>query len=254
MPIIGANHTFNTGTSELRIVSLVPSITELLCHLGLRKNIIACTKFCEHPIDLKSVVQQIGGTKNPRTEEIIALNPDVVFTNKEENRKDDVLHLSQYINVHVSDINTISDFKAFVTDLGKLFAIEEKTSAFNFKLSQLFTNLSTGFQQKAVYLIWKSPYMAAGKNTYIDSVLTHCGYINAVDHSRYPEITIEEIQQLKPDCVFLSSEPYPFKKKDLLELQKSTGLEIKIVDGELFSWYSNRIFHIESHLKALRNH
>lgn len=253
MPIIGAQHTFNTSISELKIVSLVPSITELLCHLGLQKNIVACTKFCIHPSHLKKSTQQIGGTKNPRVQDIIDLQPDIVMANKEENRKEDVEAISKHVNVHVSDINSLSDFKNFVNELGELMSLSAKVLAFNTRLDRLNSNLSPGNKKSVVYLIWKAPYMAAGKGTYIDSVLNHCGFTNLITENRYPETDLEAIQQLKPDCIFLSSEPYPFKQQDIAEMLAATGIDVKLVDGELFSWYSNRIFHLESHLKALRN-
>jgi ABC-type Fe3+-hydroxamate transport system substrate-binding protein len=254
MPIIGPQHTFNTDINEIKIVSLVPSITELLCHLGLENNIIACTKFCEHPLGIKSRAKIIGGTKNPRVKEITELKPDLIFANKEENTKEDVMALGSSCNVHLSDINTVDDFCAFVTEVGKLLRMENKASEFNLRLANVFANLRSQETKKVVYLIWKGPFMAAGKGTYINSVLEKCGFINLITESRYPEITWSEIQKLNPDSIFLSSEPYPFKMQDIREMAQTSDTDIKLVDGELFSWYSNRIFHLESHLNALRNH
>jgi ABC-type Fe3+-hydroxamate transport system substrate-binding protein len=251
MPIIGAQTIIDTDISEIKIVSLVPSITELLCHLGLEKNINGCTKFCEHPIGLKSTAKIIGGTKNPRIDDILALGPNIVFANKEENRKEDVLALSATLNVHVSDINSVSDFSEFVTELGQMLSFLQRTSVFIQQLQQLLSNLKASPSKRVIYLIWKKPFMAAGKGTYIDSVLTECGYTNLVNTVRYPELSLSEITALNPDCIFLSSEPYPFGKQDIQEMKSDTTSDVKLVDGELFSWYSNRIFHIESHLKAL---
>tara|TARA_R110001592_G_scaffold363109_3_gene680510 strand:+ start:9942 stop:10706 length:765 start_codon:yes stop_codon:yes gene_type:complete len=254
MPIIGANHIVNTDISEIKIVSLVPSITELLCHLGFSKNIVACTKFCEHPESLKSNIKQIGGTKNPRTDDILALEPDIVFANKEENRKEDVLALSTALDVHVSDINSVSDFSDFVTEIGQILAIDNTASAFNAQLDTLLQSIKNLPTKNVIYLIWKKPYMAAGKGTYIDSVLEACGLNNLITQERYPELSIEEIKERHPECILLSSEPYPFNKQDIQEMKNETVTDVKLVDGELFSWYSNRIFHIESHLKALHNY
>lgn len=252
MPFKGANHIVMKDTSELRLVSLVPSITELLCHLGFENNIVGCTKFCIHPASLKTTSRNVGGTKNPRIDDILDLKPDLVFTNKEENRKEDVELLAKNLDVHVSNINNVQDFQSFVSEIGVLLVIQSECNAFNARLQEMLSSLKDNLTGSVMYFIWKKPYMSVGVDTYIHSVLEHCGFTNVIQKTRYPEIDLNEINRLNPDYIFLSSEPYPFGKVDIQEMKAHTKAVVKLVDGELFSWYSNRIFHIQSHLSALQ--
>lgn len=254
MPFVGSDFQLSASPNEWRIVSLVPSITELLCHLGLQKNIVGCTKFCVHPIGFKQTVKIIGGTKNVRVADVVNLNPTLVIANKEENQKDDIVTLAEQVPVHLSDINTIADFKEFLTTLGSMFNIQNACESMRTKLDSLL-ELAPNFNgKKVLYFIWKDPYMAAGTHTYINDVLKSAGLVNCLDDERYPEINLNEINHYKPDVIFLSSEPYPFKEKDVEELKQRFLCDVYLVDGELFSWYSNRILHLPAHLNAIAHY
>lgn len=254
MPFVGPDFKLTSPIQNVRIVSLVPSITELLCHLGLNKNIVGCTKFCVHPVGFKQTVKIIGGTKNVRIADVVELKPTLVIANKEENQKDDIESLAEQVPVHLSDINTITDFKDFLAALGSMFNNKEACESLSNKLDDVLAIAPHFKGKKVLYFIWKNPYMAAGKATYIDDVLQNIGLHNCLDIERYPEITLDAIDGYKPDVIFLSSEPYPFKDKDVQELKQRFSCDVYLVDGELFSWYSNRILHLPAHLNAIANY
>lgn len=236
-----------------RIVSVVPSQTELLCDLGLKDAIVGITKFCVHPINLKSQKQVVGGTKNLNTETIAKLCPDLILANKEENTQKDIAVLKKRIPVYVSNVENLDDVYGFVRDLGLLteknteasMLIERLEFAYA-ELHKIAMNLSP---KKAIYLIWKDPYMAAGADTFISKMMEYCGITNALadeneEQFRYPKLEIEEIKNLNPDIVLFSSEPFPFKPEHIRSLENETGLRGLYVDGEIFSWYGSRILHL----------
>ena len=224
-----------------RIVSLVPSQTELLFDLGLAARVVGITKFCIHPDDWFHSKTRIGGTKQLDFEAILALNPDLIIANKEENNKEDIEWLEKNFPVWVSDVNDLD------SALEMIRFIAELTRTDSSKLTQ---EIQSGFsqlmpiqpQKKVLYLIWKNPYMAVGNDTFINELMQRCGFENVLSQSRYPELTDDEIVQLNPGLILLSSEPYPFKEKHIKELQNLLpNATIKLVDGEMFSWYGSRL-------------
>lgn len=227
-----------------RIICLVPSLTELLFDLGLDNRVVGITKFCIHPAEWFKSKTRIGGTKTVSFEKIKELDPDLIIANKEENTKEEIERLMEIYPVWVSDINTYSDallaVKKIATICNKeiegnnlIKQIEIKKKAFSSELVET---------KSVLYLIWKDPYMTVGKKTYINDIITILGYKNCYKEKRYKEISIEEIKQLNPQLIFLSSEPYPFKMKHLEEFnQLLPNTVCKIVDGELFSWYGSRL-------------
>ena len=230
-----------------RIVSLVPSQTELLVDLGLGDKIVGVTKFCIHPKGLKEEKTIIGGTKNFNFEKIKALNPDLIIGNKEENYKEGIEKLEQDYPVWMSDIFNVWDALDMILAIGKITDSEKKANLIwkeinNKRNLLLEQNRKT---QKALYLIWKNPYMSAGSNNYINEMMSLNGYeniCNTKEYSRYPELTEEKIKELNPETILLSSEPFPFKEKHREELNKLVpNACIKLVDGELYSWYGSRI-------------
>ncbi len=229
-----------------RIVSLVPSQTELLYDLGLEKEVVGISRFCVHPWPAVKNKTKIGGTKDIERNVIDALVPDLIIANKEENRKEDIDELAKSYPVWISDVNSLNDALEMIARLGLILEVEEASETLIRQIQleyQKLRKLRTNFKRKTAYFIWKKPYMLAGSNTFIDSQLSLIGLQNIVgDQNRYPELSIEEVKTLNPELILLSSEPYPFKERDREELQASfPHAEVKLVDGELFSWYGSRL-------------
>lgn len=239
-----------------RIVSLVPSQTELLADLGLENEVVGITKFCIHPDDWFKTKVRVGGTKNVNREKVLELNPDLIIANKEENTKEDVDWLSTKFPVWISDIKTLDDALDMIENIGSLTnkSTEAKTLSTQIKQSFEKVNSESKSKKKVVYLIWKNPLMAAGRDTFINEMLSMAGFENSIvkTNSRYPELTDEDLRKLNPDVVFLSSEPFPFKGKHTEELrQKFPLLKFVEVDGELFSWYGSRLLKSAEYFRTL---
>ena len=249
---------FQLHATPKRIVSLVPSQTELLCDLGLEDSIAGVTKFCVHPKHLRKAKTEIGGTKKLHFDRIDALKPDLIIANKEENNREDIDRLSEKYPVYVSDIENLDHAQAFANDMGTLTGNEEKAGILNTRITAAVDSLKQVVENRksinALYLIWKDPYMAAGTESFITEMLQICGIENSLAKwgkagLRYPEITIEEIKLLNPDIILLSSEPYPFKAIHGSEIKDQTQIKTMLVDGEAFSWYGSRILHCLPYLK-----
>ncbi|WP_431608713.1 ABC transporter substrate-binding protein [Chryseobacterium sp. 'Rf worker isolate 10'] len=236
----------------MKIVSLVPSITEALFDLGLTENeVVGRTKFCIHPQDKIKNVAVIGGTKNINIEKIKALQPDLILANKEENVKEQVEALMDDYKVMVTNIDTIEDNYYLLKNLGKLFGKEDRAQLFNLKIYDILNQAKLDAPVKAAYLIWKNPYMTIGSDTFIHRILSEIGFENIFkDKTRYPQITTEDLANA--DVIMLSSEPFPFKEKHIQELQVFyPDKKIMIVDGEAFSWYGTHIAKCEHYFKEL---
>jgi len=235
-----------------KIVSLVPSITELLYDLGAGKKLIGRTKFCIHPSVINSEIQNIGGTKNPKRTVIQELQPDLIIANKEENNEDDVIALREICPVYVSDVKTVDDTRDLINSMGVLLQAEARANDLTKELDKALKQckLLTG---TVAYLIWKDPYMTIGHDTYIHHMLETVGLHNVYgDNTRYPKITIEMIQGANPDYIFLSSEPFPFKKNHLAEISNSIPqTSVILVDGEFFSWYGTRLLKKSGYVQEL---
>ena len=238
-----------------RIVSLVPSQTELLVDLGLREKIVGVTKFCVHPKDLRSTCSVVGGTKNVNLKKIASLNPDFILCNKEENTFEMVTALEEIAPVWVSDIYNIEDTLEMILRLGEVFKVEivalDLIGEIILKRNQFLEFMKKVPKKKVVYLIWKNPYMAAGKMTFINVLLELNKFQNILgdNSSRYPEITLNELETA--DLILLSTEPYPFKEEDAMLLRSESGVEVRIVDGEYFSWYGSRLVKAFNYFKSL---
>ena len=236
------NNTILLSDTPKRIVSLVPSITELLVDLGLENNLIGITKFCVEPSYLKSKIQIIGGTKNLNIDKIQKLAPDFIIANKEENIESDILELKKFTIVWVSDVKTIDDNFDLINQLGSIFD-KKKESVNIINSTKSIFNKTLNFNnknKKVLYLIWKNPYMSIGRDTFIHNILTQFGFENSIQNDRYPIVELENFKDI--DVVFLSSEPFPFSEKDIFEIQNQLPKsQIKIVDGTYFSWYGSRI-------------
>ncbi len=242
-----------------RIVSLVPSQTELLVDLGLKDAVLGITKFCVHPKDLRKEKKIVGGTKNVHFDRIEALKPDIILCNKEENTKEMVLELEKIAPVHVSDIEDLEDSLALIRQYGDIFKVEEKASEIEEKISFQIKAFQEFIKKQPIrrvaYLIWQKPWMAAGKNTFINYLLEMNRFQNALlkEDSRYPEIELSSLREKKVDLLLLSSEPFPFKEKHRKELQKKLpGIRVMLVDGEYFSWYGSRLMNAFKYFKSLQ--
>lgn len=252
-------NTITLPATPMRIVSLVPSQTELLFDLGLEDRLVGITKFCVHPYHLKSTKKVIGGTKKVHFEKIRLLQPDIIIANKEENTEEMVEALKEIAPVWVSNVITIQDSLDMITEFGKIFSVRTKAQNWIDKIEYGMSDLKKFMQdypvQKAAYLIWKEPYMAAGGDTFINEMLKLNNFTNIYEsRGRYPEIIIQKMRiQGDPDVVFLSSEPYPFKEEDAFEVGRFTHhAKTVFVDGEMFSWYGTRMIKAFEYFKRLQ--
>lgn len=253
---------FSFDSAPKRIVSLVPSQTELLYDLGLEHEIVGITKFCVHPFHFKSTKAIVGGTKQVKFDKIAALQPEIIVCNKEENTAEMVAELRKMCPVWVTDIVTIDDSLQMISDFGQLFnrrtEAQKWTDKINFARTDFENFMRDSPEQKAAYFIWKNPYMAASENTFINEMLWLNKFRNIYEGNpktpgRYPEIIIQKIRiQGDPDVVFLPSEPYPFKDEDAFEIGRFTHhAKTVFVDGEMFSWYGSRLVKAFAYFKAL---
>jgi len=234
-----------------RIISLVPSQTELLVDLGLEDYIVGITKFCIHPKHLLSDKTIVGGTKKVNYKKIISLQPDLIIGNKEENTEEMINELDEIAPVYISNIITLEDSLQFISDLGHLCNRKKESK-------QLIQKINTGIKdfaefvknkpvRKVAYFIWNKPWMVVGSNNYINEILKLNKLENIFGNApnRYPDVYVEYFYdlspELKPELILLPSEPYPFKKEDIKVLKQHVDCTIKLVDGGMFSWYGSRI-------------
>lgn len=239
-----------------RIISLVPSQTELLYDLGLDQEVVGITKFCIHPEAWFRTKTRVGGTKQVKMDIIHQLKPDLVIANKEENVKEQVEEIAKHYPVMVTDVNSLDDSLEMITDIGEVTGKKIQASNIKTQIKSSFSGLPTPDSKlKAIYLIWKSPYMTVGGDTFINAMLEAAGFENSCKaEKRYPEITIEQIRDHHPDLLLLSSEPYPFKQKHIDELAAMLpDTKILLVDGEMFSWYGSRLLQTPGYFEILRH-
>jgi len=227
-----------------RVVSLVPSITELAADLGF--EVIGKTKFCVHPNHLEAAIN-VGGTKNVKADLIKKLGPDLILVNKEENTKSTVEELIDVgFPVFISDVSSIDQSLELIKKLGAIGGLDSRAEDLAEKISAGMASIPLiKPRPRALYLIWQDPYMAAGLDTYISDLMDHLSIDNVLSAwgergLRYPEITKDQIAELKPDLILLSSEPYPFKETHRHTISSALHIPTLLVDGECFSWYGSR--------------
>lgn len=247
------NNKIEIPSPPKRIISLVPSQTELLFDLGLTEEIAGRTKFCIHPKDAVKQIPTVGGTKVFNFSKIRSINPDLIIANKEENYKEGIEGLQKDFPVWISDIYDLSSCCDMIRSVGALVGKEEKGVEIAEKMRQDLSTFHPPEKYNVAYLIWKDPYMSIGSDTFIHQMLKLSGFKNVfADKNRYPVISAEEIHERQPELIFLSSEPYPFKEKHLEEFKKiSPSSKIILVDGELFSWHGSRLLHSADYFHAL---
>ncbi len=288
-----------------RIISLVPSQTELLYDLGLRDEVVGITKFCVHPNEWFRTKTRVGGTKKYDFEKIKQLNPDLIIGNKEENEKEQIELLMKEYPVWMSDIYNLKDALNMITQIGTLVGKQQEAIVLKLNIGAAFVQFENKIKNSSpcttqsiappfshaqaitqgglsskpqtanselrtshsqlptphsqlptiAYFIWRKPHMVAGNNTFINDMLTRCGFSNvfaSLHSSRYPEVSQEQIAEAKPEIILLSSEPYPFKEKHIEEFQSiCPDAKIIIVDGELFSWYGSRLLQAPDYFEKL---
>ncbi|MBL7765680.1 MAG: ABC transporter substrate-binding protein [Chitinophagaceae bacterium] len=235
-----------------RIVSIVPSQTELLFDLGLDDEVVGITKFCIHPEAWFRNKTRVGGTKNLNLDKIRELRPDLILANREENTKEEVEILSQEFPTYISDIHNLKEAMDMILEVGQLCGREKQAQVMIRNIAQQNGELPQFKLRSALYLIWRNPFMAAGSDTFIHDMMQRSGFVNVVQSERYPELKADFISQLNPEVVLLSSEPYPFKEKHIDEIQSLwPEAEVRLVDGELFSWYGSRLLKSFDYFRAL---
>jgi ABC-type Fe3+-hydroxamate transport system substrate-binding protein len=236
-----------------RIVSVVPSQTELLHDLGLEEEVTGITKFCVHPEVWFRNKTRVGGTKQLHIDKIRELQPELIIANKEENTREQIEELAREFPVWISDIQTIEQGLEMIASVGKLTDRAAKAEEIIKDIQNSFDGLQKTERKKVAYFIWYRPWMSVGKDTFIHDMIERVGWENIFAHkTRYPEISPEELAAARPELVLLSSEPYPFKEKHMAEVQELLpGAEVQLVDGEMFSWYGSRMRYAAEYMKGL---
>lgn len=234
----------------MRLVSLCPSLTELLHDLGAAHAVVGRTKFCVHPAPWVEGIEKVGGTKNPRIERIVALAPDLVFMNEEENRAEDAAALrAAGVAVHSSMPRTVADTAAMVRSIAAAIGRDDAGARIAADIEQRARRVEAAARGKApvryAYLIWRQPWMSVSDDTFIAALLALAGGRNVLGDAgeRYPTVTPEALRTAAPDVVFLSSEPFPFKESHGDELAALAALQRErfvCADGELLSWHGSR--------------
>ncbi len=248
--------------SQQRIISLVPSQTELLFDLGLDEEVVGITKFCIHPKEKIAQKEKIGGTKNLNIEKIRSLNPTLIIANKEENEKEQIEELAKDFPVWISDVIDLQSALEMIAAVGKMTGKEKEAKTLTQNISENFSPLAPlpagrqglRLKKSVAYFIWQNPLMVAGNATFINDMLQRCGFQNCFQNlnGHYPEISAAQLQQANPQVILLSSEPFPFQEKHVEAFSKiCPEAKIILVNGELFSWYGSRLLHAPSYFQKL---
>ncbi len=242
----------------VRLVSLCPSTTETIIALGAADKLVGITRFCIHPAQTVKNMEKVGGTKDPKLSRILELNPDLVFFNQEENRKEDWQALQDKLRVEVSFPKYLADIPEHLRRVGYLIDRSEAAETMAQQLQQELSQLRARPIKRRFgygYLIWKKPWMAVGKETYVDDVLAYAGGENVFSgrEERYPAFELEELIEAEPELVLLSDEPFPFKAKHQEELEALLpNSKILLVGGDDYCWHGVRSLRAVEQIRALR--
>lgn len=243
-----------TSFPPKRIVSLVPSQTELLFDLGLDDRVIGITKFCIHPENWFKNKTKIGGTKKVNIEKIKSLRPDLIIANKEENVKEEIELLAKFAPVWVSDVHNLDTALSMIKAIGTLTGRAENAKTISEQIEVGFSTIQIPKNIiQVLYLIWKDPYMTIGGDTFINDMLNRCGLRNIFEkENRYPQLTINQNFKEAPQIIILSSEPYPFKEKDIKSVEQLfQNKKVVLADGAMFSWYGSRLLYAPTYCNKL---
>lgn len=237
----GVAHT-PLPASPVRLVSLVPSTTETLFALGRGNDLVGYTRFCVHPHNKVTSDKWIGGTKNPKVDKIIALAPDLILANREENRKEDIEALEAAgIPAWVVEPRTVIEAIEDIRNVGILVGRGDEGNPLADEIQSIMSTHQKDIAlQTVAYLIWREPYMVAGQETFITDLLVQGGFVNPFA-GRYPEVSFDDLHSV--DRIFLASEPFPFaeKHRDELIALGIPAANVQLVDGELLSWHGVRL-------------
>lgn len=240
-----AARQINIKQKPERIISLVPSITELIADLGCSSNLVARTMYCKHPSDLEGNVPVIGGTQHVDIESIIKLKPDLIIANKEENLQSDINKLEEYFPVFVTHVRNVEESLLLIHTLGQLLDHETEAANLIKQLHKSINNIPCLIKPlQVLYLIWRMPYVSVSQDTYTGNLIEKLNFKNIVayEQKNYPDLSIEKLSTLNPQIIMLASEPYNFTPKHELELSLIfPKAHIIHVDGEMFSWYGTRM-------------
>lgn len=252
------NRKVDLPKTPQRIISLVPSLTELLHDMGLEKNIVGITNYCVHPPHYQLTKTRLGGTKKVKFKLVKEANPDFILCSKEENTAEMVKELEKIAPVYVSDVNSFDEALQLIRDLGILLDRRTQTehiiAKINYQLKDFNKTIKNSSIRKVAYFIWANPWMVAGSKTFIDDMLRICKFENAFAHQeRYPKINIKTLKiKEKPTLLMFSSEPYDFSDDEVFEVLRKNRKTITIyVDGQFFSWYGSRLIKAFAHFKDI---
>ena len=239
-----------------RIVSLVPSQTELLFAIGAGDSVVGLTKFCTEPPDKVGAVAKVGGTKQFDFDAIAALRPDLIIGNKEENYLEGIEQLAQDYPVWLSDMVTLEESLEMIRALGVLSGQAGNAANMASNIEADFATLKDvgSGNVDVAYFIWQKPFMVAGGGTFINEILKHGGMSNVFSNQdRYPEVTMEMLRESTAEVILLSSEPFPFRQKHLEFFQSELpNKQIELVDAMPFSWYGSQLLRTPAYLRELR--
>jgi len=249
-------HTVTLDHRPRRILSLVPSQTELLAHLDLADEVVGITRFCERPEHWRSEKAIVGGTKQVDFDTVRDLDPDLVLANHEENTAEDVETLDEIAPVFVTEVKTVEDALGMIRTVGTLTETSDQTSTLVGKIISRFESLPDFTSLRAAYLIWRDPYMTVGNDTFIHDVMQWGGFHNLyAGRTRYPDVSLEALSEQEPDVLLCATEPFPFHDADRFTDDLRAAVPetpVEIVDGQPFSWYGPRLLETPSYLKTLR--
>lgn len=238
-----------------KLISLVPSLTHYILDLKLENNLQGITKYCDTATMGHIKAIKLNGTKDPDIAKISKIKPDLILTNKEENRKEDIDLLAKDHLVYVSDVRDFSSMYEMMSDIGFLTQRAEEARSLILKIKnelEPFKKFIAGQTKKRVcYLIWRKPYMSVGSDTFIHYMLNLAGFENIfTKEKRYPKTDFKEIMAKRAEIIMLSSEPFPFRLKHIEELKP---VQAHLVDGRMFSWYGSFMIRSFEYLKALKS-
>jgi ABC-type Fe3+-hydroxamate transport system substrate-binding protein len=234
----------------MKIVSLVPSITETLFELGLDNEIAGITTFCILPVQKVKTKIKVGGTKTPDRQKILQLHPDILLMNSEENRKEDAdFFINHGLKIHTSLPATVNDAAALIVELGQMFGVQQRAAELSAEIESLAENLQPRKRFRSLILIWKRPYWTVNRTTYVDSICRAVGFDNsfASHNERYPQLNATDIRNSDPEAVLFPDEPYVFKQKDLEEFAREfpdlpavKANRLLNFDGKYVTWHGYR--------------
>ena len=240
---LGKEHQPDPGA---RIVSLVPSITELLCDLGLAPQLVGRTGFCIHPAPLVKAIPKVGGTKDVNLDKIRRLAPTHVIVNIDENEKPTAEALAGFVpNVVVTHPLRPRDNLGLARLMGGIFGAGAQAEAWCASFEQEYAALQAtphGPPRTMLYCIWQDPWMSISRDTYIANMMAEIGWrIPRLDSdARYPRFEWNQQLLRQIDGVLLSTEPYRFTEQHADALERQLGKPVQLIDGEMMSWYGSR--------------